>query len=300
MVPKNHPDIEKWEKLNFILRQIFNRLDDTVPSTEVTGNGATGPTGPVGPSGSTGPTGPQGATGPTGSSGPQGATGPVGPTGPQGPTGPAGPSGEGGPTGSQGDSGADGITGPLGPIGAHGATGPTGAVGSDGPTGADGSTGPTGPGGSDGSGAAFIGFTLIVKSADQDVTNNSTPQNDSEFYFSVLAGHTYIGAIYCINSVSASTAGFRIDMAVDSGTMTGVIRTGSSVASAIAASDCADSNIGAITYANIDRCVTAWLPWIFKVTDDTILRVRFANFTAASGRISRHWKGSEFYYKDIT
>lgn len=80
-------DIDKPDKLERVVRDIYDRLYKGRPVSTVVTPDTGGGGGTVGPAGPQGPPGPAGSTGATG---PEGPAGPIGPEGPMGPEGPAG------------------------------------------------------------------------------------------------------------------------------------------------------------------------------------------------------------------
>lgn len=80
-------DIDKPDKLERVVRDIYDRLYKGRPASTVVTPDTGGGGGTVGPAGPQGPPGPAGSTGATG---PEGPEGPIGPEGPMGPEGPAG------------------------------------------------------------------------------------------------------------------------------------------------------------------------------------------------------------------
>jgi hypothetical protein len=134
-------DIDKADKLERVVRDIYDRLYKGSPASTVvtpaTGGGGEG-------GGTVGPAGPQGPPGPAGSTGAKGDTGDTGPQGEKGDT------GDGGATivwvGDQ--ISANGVLGPslTGPAGPEGPTGPAGATGATGPQGIQGIQGDPGEG----------------------------------------------------------------------------------------------------------------------------------------------------------
>jgi hypothetical protein len=203
--------------------------------------GAQGPQGIAGTAGATGADGAQGPIGPAGPQGPKGDTGPPGTTGAQGPAGPTGadstvpgPQGAAGPqgvAGAQGPKGDPGQAGSQGPQGATGATGPQGAKGDTGAAGAQGPAGPGVPaGGTTGqqlvksSSADYAtawatdtgGWTVIRKTADEQVANN-TIQDDDHLQFPTVAGTAYeleLLAIYACPA-GAGTPDLKCELSED-------------------------------------------------------------------------------------
>lgn len=265
--------------------------------TGITGD--TGPTGPAGVTGATGPAGDTGPTGVTGVTGPAGATGPTGPQGDAGATGATGPAGATGPTGPQGDAGPTGATGPTGPAGVTGPTGPAGATGVTGVTGVTGATGPAGS----------SGQTVITKSADQDVTNNATPQNDSELFTTLSANTTYRVELLLAYSGNNTTGDYRCRFSPGLAVWTNSQGFHSSVTAALASQLL--NSLGSITQwptADIilgtDALGTIFVTYMsFMVrvgATGGVLQYQFANSSAAAGRTSTTRAGTKLIVTPLT
>ena len=154
------------------------------------------------------------------------------------------------------------------------------------------------------------GWTTIVKSANQDVTNNATLQDDTELQFSVVAGGHYMIDLMIATGSTGSANDYKFAFAVSSGAMTGqgsaIHRnatnaqsntTVSALAAAVTNSIPVGQNGGAIgTSAGI---VVATANFGFYCTANATLKFQFANNTAGVGEISRTWKGSILKYKRI-
>ncbi len=192
------------------------RRDPLVPF-----QGDVGPQGPAGPAGATGAQGAQGDVGPQGPAGPQGAQGVQGDVGPQGPAGAAGSQGAAGPTGPTGAAGTNGAVGATGPAGAQGVAGPTGPTGSAGTNGTNGATGATGPTGSAGAtgptGATGAGHTLVRKTADENVTNSTTLQNDDHLFVAMAANDVWEFEAVVYFTSTSNTPDFKATFTVPTG-----------------------------------------------------------------------------------
>ena len=147
------------------------------------------------------------------------------------------------------------------------------------------------------------GWTTIVKSVNQDVTNTATT-NDDEFFFSVTAGNSYLvdmsNAVSC-NDTTGSIRGF---FGVDSGVMSGSgYYAGPTTAVAFSVAGQATSgtfqmaSIG--TGVNLDWVLGNKISFAFTPTATTTFRFKFGNNSAGAGRISRVWKGSIMKYKNL-
>jgi hypothetical protein len=151
------------------------------------------------------------------------------------------------------------------------------------------------------------GWTTIVKSANQDVTNNATMQNDTDFQFSVVAGGHYMAEMNLCYSGNDLTGDYKFEFNVTSGgissrgTCVGY-NTGSATATQSIQGSGGTSTItislGVVT-ADLNVLTNADIKFYFYCTANATMKFRFANNTAGAGRISRTWKGSILKYKRI-
>lgn len=150
------------------------------------------------------------------------------------------------------------------------------------------------------------GWTVIVKSANQDVTNNATLQDDTELQFSVVAGgHYMIGCELTISGFS-TTADYKFGFAVASGTMTGKghsqsISAAGAIQNLIVTANGATTTsiaVGAST-AGLDDLTAVSVAFSFTASANTTFKFQFANNTATAGAASRTWKGSILRYKRL-
>jgi hypothetical protein len=151
------------------------------------------------------------------------------------------------------------------------------------------------------------GFINIVKSASQDVTNSTTLVNDTELFFSVLAGQTYMVSMSLTYSGTDATGDYKFDFALSAGTMSGRgFCSGFNSAQSLTSQDInlagvADSpdivigTNGPESYAAVAR-----IDFAFTCTANATLTFRFANSASGTGRISRTWKGTILRYKQIS
>jgi len=151
------------------------------------------------------------------------------------------------------------------------------------------------------------GFTYIVKSANQDVTNNSTLQDDTELQFSVVAGGHYMMEMNLCYSGNDTTGDFKFGYLVTAGGvqsrgLAASYNTGSASALQVLAGS-GGTTIGSISLgvvsANIDQLISCDIKCNFYVTANATFKFQFANNTAGAGRISRVWKGTYLKYKRI-
>lgn len=156
-------------------------------------------------------------------------------------------------------------------------------------------------------GADPAGWTTIVKSANQDVTNSATLVSDTSLQFAVVAGGHYMIEMDIVASANNLTGDYSGRFFVSSGTMkgNGVITSLNSIGAAALtlqnANSVAQSSafiIGA-TIADIDHLVSGKIIYSFTASANATFSYQFANSTAGAGRTSRTWKGSILRYKRI-
>jgi len=150
------------------------------------------------------------------------------------------------------------------------------------------------------------GWTTIVKSANQDVTNNATLQNDTDLQFSVVAGGRYMIEMDICWSGNNTTGGYSYVFGVSSGTIKGggVVYTNSAVSTLLmntsAGGAAAPSpRTSAVLNADIDYLMTMKICVNVIASANATFRYQFSNTTAGAGRTSRTWKGSILRYKNI-
>jgi hypothetical protein len=150
------------------------------------------------------------------------------------------------------------------------------------------------------------GYTTIIKSANQDVTNAGVT-DDSELSFATVAGGHYAIDMEVIFSGNDTTGDYVMDLALAAGTMKGkgtcqgtssVGAPQNFIVTAAGAANTSGVSMGVPT-ADLDDLVFARLGFAFTVTDTTTLTFRFGNNTPAGGRTSRTWKGSTMRWKRI-
>ena len=154
--------------------------------------------------------------------------------------------------------------------------------------------------------AQYDGWTVITKSANQDVTNAGVTV-DNHLSFSVVAGGHYAVVCELIVSGNDTTGDYTADFQVTSGTMRGKgtyqgLTAAAAVANVIitaaAAANTTAIATGAPT-ANLDDLVAVRMYFAFTASADATFRYRFGNATAAAGRTSRTWKGSVMKWKRL-
>lgn len=146
------------------------------------------------------------------------------------------------------------------------------------------------------------GWSVIVKSANQDVTNSTTLVNDTDLQFSVVAGGHYMVEMNLCCSSNNTTGSYRLAFNISSGIMKG---SGSldqyATANSLINSTGIQSTIITLTtpIADIDSLMAIKIRFNFSVDTNTTFKFNFANGAAGAGRISRTWKGSILKYKRI-
>lgn len=151
------------------------------------------------------------------------------------------------------------------------------------------------------------GWTTIVKSANQDVTNSATLVTDTDLQFSVVAGGHYMIEMDIATSGNSTAADYKFGFLVSAGTMklrglSLLITSGGSIAYVLLAA-AGTSTTTAVTSAILNNDFDYLQPITFKIqftaSNNATFSYQFANNTAAIGQTSRTWKGSILKYKRI-
>ena len=151
------------------------------------------------------------------------------------------------------------------------------------------------------------GWSVIVKSANQDVTNSATLVDDTELQFSVVAGGHYMLEMDVVVSANNTTGDYSNAFLVSSGTMKGsgilTCNTATGIAQVVSTNANGTSNssatpMGMIT-ADLDMLLSIKIIYSFTASANATFKYQFANTAAAAGRISRTWKGSILKYKRL-
>jgi len=151
------------------------------------------------------------------------------------------------------------------------------------------------------------GWTTIVKSANQDVTNNATLVDDTDLQFSVVAGGHYMVEMNVCFSANDTTGDYRGSVTLSTGLMRGTGLVNSAATTYVYQSSLITANnaiaTGIITLgsavSNIDHLVPLIIQFNFYVDSNATFKYQFCNQSAALGRTSRTWKGSILKYKRI-
>jgi hypothetical protein len=151
------------------------------------------------------------------------------------------------------------------------------------------------------------GWNVIVKSANQDVTNSTTLTDDTDLQFSVVAGGHYMIEMDIVISANNITGDYKNAFFVSAGTMLGTgfmigpTATGAAQVNIYSSNTVPTSTsvvLGTQT-ANIDLLSSTKIIYSFQASANATLSYQFANNAAAAGRTSRTWKGSILKYKRI-
>jgi hypothetical protein len=147
------------------------------------------------------------------------------------------------------------------------------------------------------------GWTTIVKSANQDVTNSVTLVNDTDLQFSVVAGGHYMVEMNLCWSCNSTSGPYRWRFFMSSGGMAGSgnVRLYTTATAIFNANFSAATNIQLppTPIGNIDFLNFADVVFNFYADTNATVSLQFANGGAAAGKISRTWKGSILKYKRI-
>ena len=151
------------------------------------------------------------------------------------------------------------------------------------------------------------GWNYIVKSANQDVTNSATLQDDTELQFSVVAGGHYMLELDAVISANNTTGDYSNGFLVSSGTMKGsgilTCNTNTAIAQVVSTNANSTATSGAtpigMLIADLDMLLSIKIIYSFTASANATFKYQFANTAAAAGRISRTWKGSILKYKRI-
>lgn len=150
------------------------------------------------------------------------------------------------------------------------------------------------------------GWTTIVKSANQDVTNSATLVDDTDLKFSVVAGGHYMIEMDLCWSGNNVTGGYSYVFGVSAGTIKGggVVYTNSAASTLLmnltsGGAAAPTPRTSAVLNADIDYLMTMKICVNVLASANATFRYQFANAAAGAGRTSRTWKGSILRYKRI-
>lgn len=155
-------------------------------------------------------------------------------------------------------------------------------------------------------GAAPDGYTYIIKSINQDVTNAGVT-NDNDFSFSVVAAGQYMVEMEVALSGNNTTGDYTFDFQVSAGTMKGKGTVQNLTAAAaiqnilVTAAGAANTTavVCGVSTADLDDVIAMRIIYSFTASSNATFRYRFGNATAGANRTSRTWKGSVLKYKTL-
>ena len=156
-------------------------------------------------------------------------------------------------------------------------------------------------------GANPEGWSVIVKSANQNVTNSATLVTDTDLQFSVVAGGHYMIELDAVISSSSTTGDYKNAFNVSAGTMKahGMLIapnvSGAATVNLYNANSAATSTaFGIGTIMNdLDGLMSIKVVYSFTASANATFRYQFAQNTATAARTARTWKGSILKYKRI-
>jgi len=151
------------------------------------------------------------------------------------------------------------------------------------------------------------GWTTIVKSANQDVTNNATLQDDTHLQFSVVAGGHYMVEMDLTLSANSTLGDIAWRLNVDAGTMLGngtAMNVGASASAGLQLLRAnTNASVGLVTSGapnnDLNDLIGVFVVFSFYASANATCRFQFANSAAGAGRTSRTWKGSIMRYKRL-
>jgi hypothetical protein len=151
------------------------------------------------------------------------------------------------------------------------------------------------------------GWNVIVKSANQDVTNNATLQDDTDLQFSVVAGGHYMIEMDIVISANNTSGDYKNAFNVSAGNMLGKgFMIGPSATGAAMVNEYAANAVPTSTslplgspLANLDFLLSTKIIFSFQASANATFSYQFANNSASAGRTSRTWKGSILKYKRL-
>jgi hypothetical protein len=151
------------------------------------------------------------------------------------------------------------------------------------------------------------GWNVIVKSANQDVTNSATFINDSDFQFSVVAGGHYMIEMNIVISASSTVGDYKSRFSLSAGSMKGIgTYYGTSNVGTLQTTQYT-VNVGGTTTsvasgtisADIDMVATITITFAFTSSANATFSYQFAQNSAVISTSARTWKGSILKYKRI-
>jgi len=151
------------------------------------------------------------------------------------------------------------------------------------------------------------GWTTIVKSANQNVTNSATLVTDTDLQFSVVAGGHYMIEMDVVFSCNNTSSDYKNAFNVSAGTMSGKgFMIGPSATAAAQVNEYAVNAAATTTtlvlgspIANLDSLVSTKIIFSFMASANATFRYQFSQNVAIAATTARTWKGSILKYKRI-
>lgn len=154
---------------------------------------------------------------------------------------------------------------------------------------------------------AINGYTQITKAADQDVTNNATPQDDTALQFATASGGIYSVEGYLVLSGANNANDGSVRLAVAANTMDGrgnvsSLTTGDVVLTGIfnVAASATSATVSFGTASDLGVPVPVTFRYTFRQnTGASTFKVQFSNAIAGVGIATRMLAGSYIRYKKL-
>jgi hypothetical protein len=151
------------------------------------------------------------------------------------------------------------------------------------------------------------GWSVIVKSANQDVTNSATLVDDTDLQFSVVAGGHYMAIVDLVISCNSTTGDYRSGFKVSAGTMKGSgIYNGTSntavaqnTAMNVNAVNTTSTIASGTNAADLDLLASQRIMFSFTASANATFSFQFAQNSAVAATTARTWKGSILKYKRL-
>jgi hypothetical protein len=146
------------------------------------------------------------------------------------------------------------------------------------------------------------GWTTIVKSANQDVTNSAAFVNDTEFQFSVVAGGKYMIEMNVVWSANDGNADYGCRLSISTGNMNGygfAIASDQTTTRQLTNGTSSGTIVLNTASTSLDFLQSLTVTYCFSASANATVRWQVANGIAGAGRTSRTGKGSIMKYKRL-
>ena len=148
------------------------------------------------------------------------------------------------------------------------------------------------------------GWSVIVKTANHDVTNTIIPQDDPELQFSVVANGSYMVEMDFCWSGNNATGDYQGNFNVTAGTMAGyglVFSSTSTTPILLVSNNAVSPSFGnfQLVSTSITFLMTCKVQFNFTCTQNATFKYQLRNAAASVGATSRTWKGSILKYKRL-